>query len=268
MSLTAENLSLGYGNVPVLVDINLQLEAGNILAILGPNGCGKSTLLHALSGGRKPDKGTVALDRQALEHWSPHDLARRRAVLAQQSTLDFNFTVFEVVLLGRAPHMVRSETPHDHRIVRQALATMDLEAVADRSYLSLSGGERQRVHCARVLAQIEREPMTGQFLLLDEPTNNLDPAHRFSLLRWVAGLSQRGVAVAAILHDPNLALAYCSHALLLKDGRVFAQGTTDAVLTAANVAQLYNTKASLIETLDGHRLFHMSPAEPSPAESP
>ncbi len=259
MSLHTHDLAVGHLGRMVLSGLNLNLEAGQFLAILGPNGCGKSTLINTLSGAHPPLAGRITLDQLDLGDWHPRELACRRALLAQHTALDFNFTVFEVVLLGRAPHMSRGETPDDHAIVQRTLRIMDLDGLAERRYLSLSGGERQRVQCARVLAQIEG--YHERYLFLDEPTNNLDPAHRFSLLEHIRGCCAKGMAAAIILHDLNLAMAYSTHSLLLKNGGALACGKTGDVLTEPHVSTLYDTVARKVRTGEDEWLFHLKPSQ-------
>ncbi|QXH52292.1 heme ABC transporter ATP-binding protein [Pseudomonas fakonensis] len=226
--LDVEGLSLTRGNTEVLHDIHLRLQPGQVLGVLGPNGAGKSSLLAALCGELAPSAGRVHLDGRALGDWPGQERARRLAVLPQVSTLGFSFSVAEVVGMGRLPHASGRE--RDHEIVTAALQAADALHLVERSYLALSGGERQRVHLARVLAQLwPGEP--GTTLLLDEPTSALDPLHQHTTLQAVRSFADRGAAVLVILHDLNLAARYCDHILLLEQGRCYALGTPQQVLT-------------------------------------
>jgi len=225
--MRAENLSVHRENTCVLADTNLTLKPGEMLGVLGPNGAGKSTLLGALCGELKTNEGQVWLDDRPLVHWSGQQRARRLAVLPQSSTLNFAFTVREVVAMGRLPH--DSGQQRDAEIIEAALTAADALHLHDRSYLALSGGERQRVHLARVLAQLWPGE-GGQTLLLDEPTSMLDPLHQHTTLQAVRGFADRGGAVMVILHDLNLAARYCDRLLLLESGRPFALGTPHEVL--------------------------------------
>ena len=152
--LDVHHLWITVGRTPILQDVSLTVEAGEVVAIVGPNGAGKSTLMQALCGERRPSKGEVVLEGRRLDTWPQRERAQIMAVLPQVSTLAFPFTVLEVVLMGRTPHICGIETDRDYAIAEAALGTTGLLAFADRLYPTLSGGERQRVHVARVLAQI------------------------------------------------------------------------------------------------------------------
>ncbi|MBC2595759.1 heme ABC transporter ATP-binding protein [Ruficoccus amylovorans] len=244
--LEARQLSFSYGRHPVLSGVSLKLTPGKLVALLGTNGAGKSTLLKILTGELDPDQGQVLLEDKPLSAWPTRELAQARAVLPQEPRLAFNFTVRDVVLMGRTPHIHRGETPRDHEICRLALRRVDLQDFAHRYYLELSGGERQRVHLARVLAQIW-EPLEQQsrYLLMDEPVAGLDLAHQHGTLRIARELASEGVGVLAILHDINLALAYADETILISGGGVSADGPTAEVLTEERVAEVFNVQAIL-----------------------
>lgn len=243
--LEIQGLGFSYGKKRILNNLSLSLTGGKLIAVLGPNGAGKSTFFRCVCGELTPESGTVTIAGRNLRDWTPLDLARIRAVLPQESKLAFNFSVFEVVMMGRTPHITRSESRHDQEIANLALEAVDLKDMAMRPYLTLSGGEKQRVHLARALAQIW-EPIDGQprFLFLDEPTNNLDLSHQHALLRlaqeWAHG---RDVAVLAILHDLNLALAYADEAVVLHKGNVAAQGPVVDILTPEIVQSVFGVEA-------------------------
>jgi len=234
--LRANNLAVRRGSRTVLAGIDVQLHPGRVLGVLGPNGAGKSTLLAALCDELAASEGTVSLDGQKLSDWPGQERARRLAVLPQSSSLNFAFSVNEVVAMGRLPHA--SGRVRDAQIVAEALSAADALHLAGRSYLALSGGERQRVHLARVLAQLW-PGAEGQTLLLDEPTSMLDPLHQHTTLQAVRDFAGRGAAVLVILHDLNLAARYCDHLLLLQEGRPHAYGTPDEVLTAEALETVY-----------------------------
>ncbi len=234
--LEVQQLRVQRGALTVLDEISLQLLPGQVLGVLGPNGAGKSTLLGALSGELAASSGRVLLDGRALAQWPGPERARRLAVLAQSSTLDFAFRVEDVVAMGRLPHASGREL--DGQIVAAALAAADVTYLSGRNYLTLSGGERQRVHLARVLAQLWPGG-AGQVLLLDEPTSMLDPLHQHSTLQAVRDFAQRGAAVLVIVHDLNLAARYCDRLLLLADGRPYAVGTPDEVLQPATLNAVF-----------------------------
>lgn len=217
-------VGLKLGEREVLRDVNLALTPGRFVAVLGPNGAGKSSLIKILSGVLRPHAGEVRASGVPLHHWDRNALARRRAVLSQETLLTFNFRALEVVLMGRQPHHHGREARRDFTIAVEALHAVGAGTLAERHYLTLSGGEKQRVHLARALAQIWEPPDDGQpkrarCLLLDEPVNNLDLQHQHSSLRIAKRLCAEGVTVLAVLHDLNLAFEYADEWVLLAPGR-------------------------------------------------
>lgn len=234
MNLAAHDISVHAGRRVLLQAVNLQLSPGELLAVIGPNGAGKSSLLKALSGESRPTGGDITLNGRALKHWPMKTLARMRAVLPQQSNLNFPFVVREVVAMGRGPHGRVASTGHNHAIVEAALAAADVAHLAQRDYTTLSGGERQRVHLSRVLAQIwEPVPEGPRYLLMDEPTSALDLVHQHHVLAVARRFAvDRGVGVLTILHDLNLVAAYADRVAVLQGGRLRRQGTVADILQA------------------------------------
>lgn len=245
--LSAVDLHFARQGNAILRGVDLTLAPAQVTALIGPNGAGKSTLLHLLSGALTADSGTVALDGRPLADWPRASLARRRAVLPQSSELTFPFRVLEVVLMGRSAHVGRSSLAHDLEVAEAALREVDAAHLAERVYPTLSGGERQRVQLARVMAQIWPEAGDDQprTLLLDEPTNNLDLTHQHRLLTFARRLAEQGVAVLAVLHDPNLAALYADRIVLLAEGRVQSAGTVDSVLTAPQIERAFKLKVAI-----------------------
>lgn len=254
--LRAEKVSMSYGRRTVVDNVSVSLEPGKVVAILGPNGAGKTSLFRLLSGGTMPDTGEVTLDGKPLAKYAPQALAQRRSVLPQATQLGFNFTVREVVEMGRLPHAKADKSVDEEDIVDLAMERADITRFANRHYLSLSGGERQRVHLARALAQVwpDAKSQDSRYLLLDEPTNNLDIAHQHTSLREARRLAREGVGVACILHDFNLALAYADTCVVLYDGMVRASGPVQHALTAEVVSDVFSVKATLIEH-EGQRVL-------------
>jgi iron complex transport system ATP-binding protein len=247
--LRADRVRLLLGGRPVVDDVTVELRPGEVLAVLGPNGAGKSTLLRALSGLLPPRAGAVTLDGIPLQKWRRRDLARRRAVLPQESQLAFPFRVHEVVQLGRSPHGGNGREPADLRAIDGAMAMTDTLQFADRLYGTLSGGEKQRVQMARALAQIWDDPSAGaapRYLLMDEPTNNLDLRHQHGALWAARRLAADGVGVLAILHDINLAATFADRLCLMKRGRVVALGTTGEILTSDNLEAAFDVAVDLL----------------------
>jgi len=237
--LTARGIVAGYRERKVLHEISLEVAPGELLAVVGPNGAGKSTLLKVLSGALDPWDGVVELEGRALCEFDRRAVARRLASLGQESGSAFAFTVLEMVLMGRAPHLgaMRLEGERDLKVAQEALQRFDLLPLAARAINEISGGERRRVFLARVLAQ---EP---QVALLDEPTAFLDLRHAAEIFSRLADLrAERALAVVATLHDLNAAALYADRVLLLKDGRAVGCGPAEEVLTRDNLRLVYETE--------------------------
>ncbi|MFF6915060.1 ATP-binding cassette domain-containing protein [Streptomyces sp. NPDC012466] len=227
----------------ILDGVALAPEPGSTVGVLGPNGSGKSTLLRLLAGLLTPTSGVVTLDGAPLGELPRRTVARRLAVVEQQSDTQIELTVEDVVRLGRVPHR-RAWAPasaDDERAVRAALERTGLTGRCAQPWHTLSGGERQRVQIARALAQEPRE------LLLDEPTNHLDIHHQLDLLTLVTGLP---VTTVVALHDLNLAAMYCDQVVVLCAGRVVAGGTPGDVLTEELIAEVYGVRADV--SREGH----------------
>ncbi len=236
--MTVRMRSVGYetDGTRILRDVSLHVERGDIVGLLGPNGSGKSTTLRCMIGLLSPTEGEVQLFGRPLERYARREIARRVGCIGQEASVDFDFSVREIVGMGRAPHKnwIDPESPEDRAIVEDALADVGMEPFAQRSYRTLSGGEKQRVLIARCLAQ------QADLLLLDEPTNHLDVKHRMALMDLLAGL---GETVTLALHDLNLAAQYCDRIILLQDGTVVEQGPPDAVLTSGTVESVFDRPA-------------------------
>jgi iron complex transport system ATP-binding protein len=234
-SLRAEALQLSLGGRVVLDGVSLALQPG-WTAIVGPNGAGKSTLLRALAGLREPDAGRVWLDERPIADWPASQRGRRVAWLAQQGESDGDLTAFDVVMLGRLPHLglTGAPGPADQAAVEAAMLAAGCAAQRHRRLSQLSGGERQRVLLARALA------VGASVLLLDEPTTHLDPPHQIGVVRLLRQMSSAGTRVVSVLHDISLALQ-ADQLMVMKDGRLIAQGA------AADVA----LHAALIDAFDG-----------------
>ena len=239
--LEAHGLHFAYrAGSPILQGVDIDLAPGSFLAILGVNGCGKSTLLSCLTGAAKPASGRVLLDGVPLGQVHRLDRARKVAFVAQHSHAN-RLTVYDAVLLGRRPHMQGGPSKEDRRIVENALERLDLAKCALRYTDELSGGEYQKMVLARAFVQ------RADTLLLDEPTNNLDPANQQEVMREVRDeVDGRGIAVAAVLHDINLALRYCDRFLFLADGRVDAVGDQE-IVTPEQIERIYGMKSDVIE---------------------
>lgn len=243
-ALELRQVGVVLDSVERLRQVSAALLPGEIVAIVGPNGAGKTTLLRVAAGELPPSSGSVELAGRQLAHWPLQVRARHIAVLPQASSLNFPFTVAEVVALGRSPHS--SGKAIDTAIVTAALAAMDMTHLRDRLYTHLSGGEKQRTQLARVMAQIWRAEDAGtRLLLLDEPTASLDLGHQQQLMQRVREFAAGGAAVLMVLHDLNLALGFADRLLALHHGGVIADGPAAEVLSAELLRHLFGASAEL-----------------------
>lgn len=257
------NLTLQRGARRILSQLSLDLHAGELTVLLGPNGTGKSSLLKCISG-EIPVQGEIRLFGQPHAHWPAQALARRMAILPQSSALSFSFLAREVVALGRLPHA--SGKTADEVIIQHCLQAVGAEHLADSAYTVLSGGEKQRIHFARVLAQLDDQaanspqadarPALAQpkLLMLDEPTSALDLSHQHQTLQTAQHRARQGDAVLVILHDLNLAARYADRVLLLNHGHIQADGAPEDVLTPERIRQTFAFDAQVFRHPETGRL--------------
>ncbi len=241
--LDARQVTFSFNGTPVLSQVDLCLEPGKVLGVIGPNGAGKSTLVRLLSRLLIPAGGAIQLNGRELSQWSRSEIARVLAVVPQDPELPPSFTVWEMVLMGRTPHLgwLGRVSTADREIAHQSMVDSGIGDLADRLVSQLSGGEQQRVVIARALAQ---EP---QVLLLDEPTAHLDINHQIETLSLVGSLvRRRHLAALAIFHDLNLASQFCDQLILLKAGRIVAQGRPHQVLTPSVIQAAYGARVEVM----------------------
>ncbi|KAB2330318.1 ABC transporter ATP-binding protein [Bacillus mesophilum] len=246
MNLQVENISIEIGKKQIVDDISLRVNSQQFVGILGPNGCGKSTLLKSIYKVLSPNKGYVKLGEMDVLKEKSKKIAKHLGVVGQFNEISFDFTVEQMVMMGRTPHkkLLDSEAKKDHEMVEQALKTVNLLAYKNRSFLTLSGGEKQRVILARVLAQ---EP---KFLILDEPTNHLDVKYQIEIIKMV---KQINIGTLAALHDLTLAGSYCDYLYLLKNGSVVTYGKPEEVLTKENIEFVFDVNCEIYQNpVTGH----------------
>lgn len=243
--LSLTNLAYHLNSVKLLSDIHLDINEGEILAVVGPNGASKTTLLKILSNDITPTKGEVCFDNIPLADISKIAFARSLAVLPQFSLLNFPYTVEEVVALGRIPHCTGKKI--DAQIVDAAIDRLDISYLKGKEYTKLSGGEKQRTQIARVLTQIWRkEDAKHRVLLLDEPTSSLDLGHQQQLMAQIKAFAEEGVAVVMVVHDINIAAKYADKIVALACGKVQFSGSTTDVLNEEQLSQLFNADLKII----------------------
>ena len=233
--ITAEGISVSLAGKEVLDGVTARAE-DEFVGVVGPNGAGKTTLIRAANGAAEPDDGVVRVGGDELSSLSSREVSRRVATMPQNTDVSFEFTVEEVVRMGRHPHVPRFGTDTTNK-VREAMERVDIAQFADRSVHEVSGGERQRVLLARCLAQ------DADVLLLDEPTASLDVNHAVETLSLVRSLVGEGRTAVAAIHDLDLAARFCDRLVLIGDGRVVASGTPKEVLTEENVEAVFGTPA-------------------------
>ena len=239
VKLEVNKLDYKYDNLKVLKEISFAITEGSFIGLIGPNGSGKSTLLKNINALLKPDSGTVYLDNFDLEQMKPKEIAKELAVVPQNTNISFDFTVEEIVLMGRSPYLNRfkGESKKDLEIAKQAMLETNILELKDRLFSQLSGGEKQRVIIARSLAQ---EPTV---LLLDEPTSNLDINYQLEIMNLLTRLNlQEDLTILTVLHDLNLAAQYCEKLILLKGGEIYDYGSPAEIITSENIEEVYGSK--------------------------
>ncbi len=234
--LELADLGFGYPHHPVGHDMSFQLDAGEVIALLGPNGSGKTTLFRTILGALRPLGGEVRIEGRSIAQWPRARLARTLAYVPQAHAGFFPFTTLDVVLMGRTAHLPPFGVPgrHDREVALAALDQFGAAALAPRVFTELSGGERQLVLVARALAQ---EP---RVLLMDEPAASLDFGNQVRLLDEVAALRGRGLAILMSTHHPDHARRAADRVMLIKRGRKVADGPPESVLTPRALADLYD----------------------------
>ncbi len=246
MKINIYDIEFSYNGTPALSHITSHVNKGDFLALVGPNGSGKSTLIKCINGILKTQKGAIAIDDKKINKYAPADLAKEMAYVPQNDNQKAVLNVFDTVLLGRKPYISWRPSKNDLEVTAYILKTLHLENVSMKPTSNLSGGQQQAVYIARALAQ---EP---DILLLDEPTANLDIKHQVEVLELLKKLSAQGITIVIALHDINMAIRYASKIMMLKEGKIFANGNRD-IITTDNIENLYDIKVRIIK--DKEKLF-------------
>ncbi|UCG31159.1 MAG: heme ABC transporter ATP-binding protein [candidate division WOR-3 bacterium] len=245
-ALQVINARFHYDTSVVIDNVSLSLTKGEFLGIIGPNGAGKSTMLRLMCGILKPRSGDITLFDKTLSEQSQKTIARQIAFVPQETHFTLNFTVEDVVMLGRYPYQrpFAREEKKDFEAIDYAIAAAQVEHLRKRPINSLSSGERQRVVIARALAQVPR------ILLLDEPTSHLDLHHQYSIMESLKKLNAEGLTVAVVHHDLNLASLYCARLVLMHGGRIVASGTPNKLINEETLNQVYGAKVRIVQHPD------------------
>jgi putative iron(III) dicitrate transport ATP-binding protein fecE len=246
MNIQTDTIQVSFGSKTILHDISLAIQDKEFVGIIGPNGSGKSTFLKCLYRVLQPSGGKIYFDGSELSSLSHRDTSLKMAVVAQHSTVNFDFSVLEMVLMGRSPYkgLLDRDKIDDYEIARYALEQVGLSDFENRNFNTLSGGEQQRVILARALAQ------RTECLVLDEPTNHLDIKYQLELMTIVKRLD---ATVVSAIHDLNLAAIYCDRIIALKDGHIVCSGTPQDVLSSDTIRHIYGVSA-MVQTLPDGRL--------------
>lgn len=253
--LTVKDVSYAVDHRKLIDRISLEIPAGSFVGVIGPNGSGKSTLLKTVYRAYKASTGAVYLNGEEMSRMSGREIARQMAVVAQENQVDFDFSVMEIMMIGRYSNrsfLERSDSA-DMRICEAALEELGMLEFKDRSFLSLSGGEKQKVMIASAFS---REPA---LIVMDEPTNHLDVGYQFLILDLLK--KRRDVTVFSSIHDMNMAMQYCDHIIALKNGEVYCSGTSQTVLTPENLRELFHVRAELVQQPNGLPYIHYLGAE-------
>lgn len=246
MKLAITDLSFGYNGKATIEDVFLEVERGAVVSLVGPNGAGKSTLIKCIDRILRPQRGTVLVDGKAASLMGSKDFSRMMGYVPQSTKEIFPYTVFDIVLMGRRPHIGWRVTGGDVKVVAKTLKFMGIEQFASRYFDELSGGEKQKIAMARAIVQ---EP---EILLLDEPTSNLDIKHQLEVMRTVRLLVEKGgISAIMAMHDLNLASRFSDKIVMLKDGRVFEMGRPESVLIPENIEKVYGVRAEVIKDSTG-----------------
>ena len=248
LSLSLSGVTVAVASVEICSEVSLKVDAGQVVGIIGPNGSGKTTLLRTVYRVLRPRLGRVVVGEDDLWELRPSEAARRIAVVVQEPRSDFEFTVREVVAMGRSPHQsaFARESAEDRARVDEALAHVSIAEMALRSFSTLSGGEKQRALIARALVQEAR------VLILDEPTNHLDIRYQLEVLDLIRGV---GVTTLMSIHDVNLAAEYCDHVVVLQGGRIQAAGPVEAVLLPEVLEPVFGVRVERVARAGGRPLY-------------
>ncbi len=244
MTLKLKNCRYGVGSQLLLEDVSASIPSGRVTGILGANGAGKTSLVHVAAGYERAQSGAISLDEIDLKSWSREEKAKKIAVLPQTATLDFPFSVEEVVLMGRIPH--ESDQATNRVLVAKVLNMFALTDFAQRSYTSLSGGEKQRVQICRVVSQVI-DDLSHAHLLFDEPIAPLDIAHQVAFFKLVRDLAVKGAAVGLVLHDIELACQFCDEIILMNEGKILDAGKPAKIITSDSLQQAFDVAVTVTQ---------------------
>lgn len=242
--INTQELQLKINGSTILDKVSIEVPENKVTALIGPNGAGKSTLLHTIARLTTQDSGTVLLDNQSITEYDDKELARRLSILKQESIIGSRLQVRDLVGFGTYPHNLGRLSESDHQTIDKSLEDLKLTPLEHRFLDTLSGGQRQRAFLAMIFAQ------NTETVLLDEPLNNLDLSHARHLMRTIKDYSKRGKTFIVVLHDLNYAARYADHIIAMKQGEVFANGSTKEIFNADLLSELYETPIEIVHVND------------------
>ena len=253
MQLKMNGVEFSYDSTPVLQDICIELHQSEVLGILGPNGSGKTTMIRCMNGILTPQQGSILLDETDVRDLSRIEIAKNISYVPQNSADNMTSpTVYEIVLMGRRPHITWEFSEFDKKIAWNAMEEMDVKQLASTAFNKLSNGQAQRVLIARSIAQ------EANIILLDEPTSNLDVRYQLDVMDTLCNLvHQKNICACTIMHDLDLAMRFCDKVILLNKGRITAAGPTQDVLTSENIKEVYEINAVIDTSYDRPRVLIM-----------
>lgn len=245
--ISVNDLEFSYGNRKVIDSVSFNLNPGEILGILGPNGSGKTTLIKLVGGILKKGKGRIEIMGKEIEKYSRKELARKLAIVPSDLEPGFDFSVYDMVAMGRYPYLGLFDTfsPEDIEIIEKSMRSTGIMELSGHSIREISGGEKQRMLIARALAQ------NTDILLMDEPTSNLDIKYQVEILELIENIRKTGRAILLTMHDVNMAVRYCTRIALLSKGRIFSIGQPEMVISEESITAVYGIKGRVIRNGDG-----------------
>jgi len=238
-----KNLRAGYADKEIFKDLNLDFSRAEFVSILGPNGAGKSTLLKLINGFMKPESGEILIAGKRVDKWAQQDLAKIVTYIPQENFIQYNFTVEEIILMGRFPFISiwQNYSSLDREIVEKIIHDLDLQQLRHKFINQLSGGEKQRTLIARAIAQ------DSDYILLDETFSHLDINHQIEILNIMKDLHiQKGKSIIMVSHNINLSANYSQRMIALKDGKLIADGKPEKVMTSENLEKLFDIKLGVV----------------------
>ncbi|NRA63028.1 MAG: heme ABC transporter ATP-binding protein [Pseudobacteriovorax sp.] len=254
--IEVNDISVSLGKQAVLTKVSFKVEPGKICVLVGANGAGKTTLLRAVSGEVKVDSGEIKIDGKSLGDWSIQKLARQRSVMPQHQHVPFAFSGRQIVDFGRYPYSLEESNRERSKRIEDMLSRTECLSLAQKPIIGMSGGEAQRIQFCRALVQLQQKERTNpSCLLLDEPTSSLDPKYKIKLIKQLREEAKNKTAILCVIHDLNLANAFCDEIIMLKNGAVVADGPPKKVMTRDLLKVVFDIDFDIVEDVTSNRIM-------------